>query len=438
MRLRKKILMCIIFSVLSFKAFCEVDFNLWLNFSSSPSVSYLNPRNFIGLKDTWSLEYQVFLSEKFSLFEDRFVMKFSDSLSIYPKGGDTSVTNRITELWCSLFTFDWLLLTVGKEVVRSGVGYFKNPSDFLVSRFLSKKSKSDTDKYLEGRFLVDLLGFFDVYSIQLIFSPKIVWNDESKQVLEYLFTKQEDYKVFSKFSGNFWGIDFSTIFCYDEKFNLGINLAYVIGENLEIHFEGAIADRGIQKFLGEKDVIIDIGGIPTKVGVTNTLEEREVRWVPEVVLGTHYTFVDEKLTIMFEYFYNGIGLDREEWFKTLDRFEEVYNGLSVTNSYSPTDFLLLASLNTFKMFVEYYGFTKFVKHYGMLRIHKKFEIPLEGEVIVVKNLVDFSGLVLNRFIYDFKIGTFEFLVSFPYGSIKSEFGLIVENFSFGASLKLMF
>lgn len=429
--LRVFIQLIVLFSI-CYEAIGDFDLKYAFNYFSSPAESYLNPNNTLNLRDTGTSRVQFFSCWKLEFFDGAIRLKLSDNLNIYPNGGSTDVTNKINEILISLSPYEWVMLSLGKEVVRSGVGFFKNPSDFLVERkTVGFESKEDSEKYLEGRILVDLQFFISSYSLQFILSPSITWNDESNKVLKYLSSQQETYKVFGKFAGNFYGVDTVAVLCYDGRANTGLNLAYVLGENLELHFEGSLRDRETQKLIREMDVTVDLGFTNIKVGTTNGIEERELHWVPRVVLGGHYTFSESKVMLMIEYFYNGIGLDGKEWFSTLDEFEKTHNAFSSTN------LLEMASLNTYKTFLDYYGITGITKHYGMFRVYKEFEIPLSLEIILIKNLVDFSGYLINRWGYSFDIGLIEIGIGFPYGGKKSEFGLSLDRFVLFSSLKVM-
>ncbi|MCX8029723.1 MAG: hypothetical protein N2712_07005 [Brevinematales bacterium] len=445
MKIQKSYITVLFIFVILTNLYGEADIGYY-SIYSSPSDSYLNPANILNLKDTVNLQIQIFLSLKFSFLNDAITLKVSDRLNIHPNGGTTSVTNKINELLLSFYPYEWLILSLGKEVVRSGVGFFKNPSDFLINRkTLGFESKEDADKYLEGRIIASSHIISDIYSFQLAFSPRILWDSSSNKILDYLSSNQEEYKVLAKFSGNFYGLDVSPVFCYDEKINGGMNLSYVIGDNLEIHFEGSIVDRDTKKIIVDRDVVSN--GI--KIGTTNALESFEIKWIPKVIIGGHYTFSDIKFNIMFEYFYNGIGLDGKEWFSTLDKFEKNYNDISSgfpmlasfflgIQTNIPNQLLLsLSSLNTVKEFIEHYGITGIVKHYGMLRAYKEFDIPLSLEFILVKNLVDLSGYVVNRFSYSLEIGKIEVGIGFPYGGKKSEFGLSLDRFVLFSSFKII-
>lgn len=405
-------------------AFSSVDFILKLN-HFSPKESYLNPKNFLNLETRSVAKTGIFWQEQVKFFDEKVSIKFSDLLWIFPSSEKTTLTNRINELYLSFMPFDWLMITVGKEVIGGGVGYFRNPTDYLLDKkVLDEEERNFFRKYAEGRLLLDTQFFVENYSIQLVFVPKIVWD---KQWIEdYLSLSQEKPEFLIKFQGNLYGVDFIPIVYYGDVLHTGLNLVYVFGENLEIHFEGSYSSKLTQKLLKVEDIYFG----SFKVGETNALFEREISWVPTFLIGGHYTFQDQKVTLMIEYLYNGKGLNREEWFNTLDIIESTAQNFSSTNVFS------LASLQTEKMFLDFYTFTHFVNHYLMIRFYKEFDELVSWELVNLNNLVDLSGYVKNTVYFDFDSGRLEFELGFPYGEKKSEFGLFIDTFSINLTFVL--
>lgn len=417
---------CFVFVFMNY-GFATILVRSTLELNSTPSDSLLNPGNFLNLDEDLKSKVQVFVEEKVSLFDERLTFKFSDMFSVFPKGNATSFTNRLNEFYLSYSPCSCLFIDLGKVTVKTGVGYFKNPSDFLITRILSSsESKESLDRFTEGRIMSRVEFLVSEYSFDLLFSPSITWDSENNKTLNYFSSQYGEYKVLAMFNGSFEGVNFNPIVCYDGKFKSGLNISYVFGENLEIHFEGGLLQEEEQKLVRKKEVIVS----NTVIGETNGLDTITLYWVPSVVLGGHYTFANVGINLMFEYYFNGKGLDAEEWFSTIDKFKKVYDSFYYTNNFTNyfANVFALASLNTAKDFLDFYGFTGVVKHYSMLRFYKDFEGGLSFETINLNNLVDFSGMVISRIEYTADNYFLTFSLTFPYGDKESEFGLIVDNF----------
>ncbi|MFN4244805.1 MAG: hypothetical protein ACK4F9_01470 [Brevinematia bacterium] len=406
----------ILLSVFVSTSFAGVDIRYDLNYFGLPKNSYLNPANFLRLETKIEPRISFFWQDKIKFFDEKIGVKFSDLMKVSPSIDETVLTNRINELYLLFMPIDSFMFVFGKEVVSSGVGYFKNLTDYFVGKRLNEDDRADFKKYTEGKILVDIQFFMENYSFQFVFAPKISWDE--RWIEQYLSLPQDKNELLLRIQGNIYGLDISPLLYYDGALNLGLNVSYVIGESLELHFEGNYASKITKKFIDVDDVYY----MGNKIGETNILFEEEFNWIPAFIIGGHYTFKEQKITIMFEYFYNGYGLEKERWEKSLDLIEET------SRNFSPTNVFSLASLQTEKQFLDSYGFTYLVNHYLMGRISKKFDNLLSWEAVCVNNLVDFSGYVGNKIYFNFENGVVVTELSFPFGREKSEFGLITYSF----------
>ncbi len=102
----------------------------WQYFSR-PAVSFLNPDNVLGLYSDMEGFWGFFWWEKISFLDERIRVKFSDYMRVYPTSESVVLSNRMNEGYVSCSFSDWLMVTMGKEVIKNGVGYVNNPTDYF-------------------------------------------------------------------------------------------------------------------------------------------------------------------------------------------------------------------------------------------------------------------------------------------------------------------
>ncbi|NPV39664.1 hypothetical protein BREVNS_1538 [Brevinematales bacterium NS] len=394
----------------------------WQYFSR-PAVSFLNPDNVLGLYSDMEGFWGFFWWEKISFLDERIRVKFSDYMRVYPTSESVVLSNRMNEGYVSCSFSDWLMVTMGKEVIKNGVGYVNNPTDYFGKKNLDTTlSKEKFEKYREGIMGFNVQLMWEGITLQGVFAPRLVMEDTSGW--EYLLSPQETNGWLFRTRWDMRGLEMTSLLFYDNQWRGGVNLTYVIGDNLELHCEGSISEKGSSYELGKEDVY----GGPVVIGTTNIIVEREKKWPLSFVIGGHYTLSDLGITIMGEYYYNGHGLSSVEWKKTCETVESSMRNFEATNVFA------MASLQTIKSFVDRYGFGGLVQHYAMVRVSKEWQNYVKGEITCLQNLVDWSGYCIHRIVKENPDVQWEINFGFAYGEEKSEFGMVIDKFQVGAGI----
>lgn len=404
-----------IFIVISINfSYGEIDVLYRTEYISQPAISFLNPDNFLKLHSDLNTSLRFFFVKKEDFFDEKVKIKISNFGGIFPSNKETKLTNRVNEAYISFFPYEKMMITIGKEIMKTGVGYIKNPTDYMGSwDDRGTESKELFEKYREGTIALDIQFLLNLFSIQTVFVPNISWK--TGQIWDYL-SKPQKKKIFFRVDGNIYGLDIAPVVLFDSNWHGGINLAYVIGNNIEIHSEMSVSKKVTKKILVEEK----IPHINTPIASVNMVQEREIKWPYISVTGGHYTLPEHKLTIMLEYLYNGRGLSVKEWKNTLDLIEKSAKDFHSTDTFS------LLSFYNIKNIVEFYNFCGFVQHYGILRISKELENGFSLELIILQNLVDRSCYMINRIGHRFENAYLESSIEFPYRKNKSEFGLVTD------------
>lgn len=396
----------------------------WQYFSR-PAVSFLNPDNVLGLDSDMEVFWGLFLWEKKAFWDERVRIKISDYLRVYPTSNRVILSNRMNEGYVSFLLYDWLMFTAGKEVIKNGVAYVKNPTDYFGEKSVGHTmAKEQFEKYREGVVVFNGQFIGENMTIQSVFAPRLVFEDASGW--EYLLSPQQTNCLLFRAHWNINGWEMTTLAFYANQWKGGMSLTCVIGDNLELHWEGSVSEKYTFYELNKEDVYGG-GGV---IGETNTIVEREKKWPLSFVVGGHYTLREYGITLMAEYYYNGCGLSVEEWKNTRDMIE------GRMRNFQATDGFAMASLQTIKSFVDKYEFGGFVQHYAMLRLSKEWQNYVKGEITCLQNLVDWSGYCIHRIVKENPDMYWEINFGFAYGDEKSEFGMVVDKFQIGVGISV--
>lgn len=322
-----------------------------------------------------------------------------------------------------------LLIEVGKERVREGVGYAWNPVDFFRTRAaaaLSQDPKEQRD-HRRGHYLVRAEARAGRRGLAVVYAPELDGLDTEgvSNTVEQFWARGSDLVA---------GTDVALYLYRGREWQGGVSLARVFGDALELHFEGILRRMRSR----ELPAFVAPSGRPGAVPVPLWQERRLHRLVGETLLGAQYTF-PSGVNLIAEYFYNGDGLTGRER-------ETVFDGLSLARSFQdggnarvsgppdlPRIFLLRANqLLTPGESGQHYAF---VRASGSLPPGS--ELALSGFLLL--NLQDGSGTLSGEARYRLARDLEGVLtLDFFYGSPRSEFGSLPLGSVVRASLRYSF
>lgn len=420
-------IMIVLILAISANVMADSLFRSGFNYLSAPANSLLNPGNFMDLNNHIFFTSDITYRMAPIKLTDHLELSFTDHLYYCWNESKNEIKNRMNELFVTYAPNETVFVDIGKVMVTKGVGFFKNPADFLVlnsndvALFDSFDGRS---LFLEGRTMIRTQFFLPRIGIDLIYSPQITWDESGNSLLNYLSSRQSNSISFINMSGNIDNIDLNGTICYDRIWKLGFNVSSVIGESFEVHMESALEEKWDQKVLKDYISVLD-----PDAGLLTVTQN----WTPSIIIGGHYTLKNGS-NFMVEYFYNGKGYNANEWFGVLDRCETSFYNYS--DPLKKNDSLLFFS--AMGSLVDYYGIPGMVKHYAMLRYFTKMNPKTQIEIININNLVDLSGIGLFQLKYGKNNYVFYTNVSLPYGNQKSEFKLMNENYIVRLGMEINF
>jgi len=174
-----------------------------------------------------------------------------------------------------------MLMEVGKEKVREGVGYAWNPVDFLRTRSaagLSQDPKEQRD-HRRGHYLVRGEVRRGQRGLAMVYAPELrgLDTEEVSNVVDQFWVRGTDLVA---------GTDLALYLHKGREWSSGVSVARVFGEALELHLE-AVARRARFREVPTLATLRDRSG-PVVVPLW---QERHVdRLVSETLLGAQYTF----------------------------------------------------------------------------------------------------------------------------------------------------
>jgi hypothetical protein len=228
----------------------------------------------------------------------------------------------VRELALDVSLGEALDLVVGKKILKWGTGYAFNPTG-VVEPQRSPSDPSDRLNQNDGRNLVSLTAFFGKTSITAVYlndaryaNSSLEWGKNELAVRAYSFLG---------------GLDMSLVGHYREgdRFELGANSSYVIGDGLELHAE-ILGKRGssalFHPVITSDDPAQIFGSYPY---VPLYADSRRI--FLKTLVGGQYT-LDNGVNIALEYYHNAEGLSVQEWKRWMNfvKFQDAVQGGTVT------------------------------------------------------------------------------------------------------------
>lgn len=353
--------------------------------------------------------------------------------------------NFLKEAYVNLRPTGSFLLTVGRRNLTDGVGYSRNPVDFMINPTTLPGNNFDNRyrlKNREGSILARAEYLWQGGAVSYMYAPQIGPNDVSdakiRTEIDRLtqFNRQDAHwlKVYQYVGG----FDISLHYFYKTRHNAGIAVAKVFGDALELHAEGRV-QRGssvMSPYKASEDVYF---GSTLVAPATYSFESRsdDALYVRSLI-GGQYTF-ENKLNLSVEYYYNGEGYSASQ-------MNTYMNGLELANSRYTNSAFVVPQGNPYRLFSLAanlnYNFLSLGQHYTFVRLSdpeffgsNKWEAAVYSSV----SLTDGSGIAAGDVTY--KINdhfNLQLLANVFYGHRRSEAGLFYQGFSALAAVEAQF
>ncbi len=243
-------------------------------------------------------------------------------------------SSSLREVYVDYSLTDELNILVGKKILKWGTGYAFNPTG-VVEPQRNPSDPSDRLNQYEGRKLLSLGGFVGGSSLTLVYLNDVSLRESKLQ--------STDHELAVRVYSLVGGVDLSLIahFKQRQKPEAGMNAAYVVGSNLELHAE-VLAKQSSRSLYhrvitsdDERQFFSSYPYVP--------LYENSGRIFYKLLLGGQYTF-ESGLNITLEYFHNEEGLSEKEW-KQWMRFIKFHNDIQQGNIVVPPALVELSRYN---------------------------------------------------------------------------------------------
>lgn len=357
-----------------------------------PLESRLNPQNIGKLDETTKNNLEINTDVKI-YFNESFSATFFDTPYYKAQEGEKSdFNNQFKEAFLSFNPSRFLFLDAGRKVVKKGVGFFKNPVDFIQypnpEDIDYSRNKSDQNRMLRGVYMGRAEIFAGSTTFSFLYSPK------------YKEVKQDHDQYYMNAGFKWETLDIEWIGYYGDQAKTGINFSAGLGESLEIHVEFAIQEKA-------KRQLIDYYGIYL------TDKEKTIQYPINALIGGHIT-LGENSNLYLEYYFHQAGYSKSEWNNLAGKIGENQNMLISSQAYN------IGVIND--GITNQGGFTELQKHYGFIRYEKNklfgdfniavssvFEIQNVGALMILNPGYAFTdNFTVNLYFYQ------------PFGTKKSE------------------
>lgn len=338
-----------------------------------------------------------------------------DVLGTVTYEGDWDSNLRIKQFYLQRGFFQNLDILVGRALLRWGTGYAFNPTDIIAP----PKELSDpdnTEKRSSGNDLIKLEYFGESYSLALCYLNQLDFNKKMTS---------DNSKWAVRFYKNFAGIDLSLVSLAQPHQTpvWGGNLAYVIGERLEIHGEITTQKGSFQPYhRALVDVIQFYRSEPFQ-----PLKQNSTQSFNQYLIGFQYT-LPGNISWILEYYHRDQGYSSAEWQRMIEHTQFLVDNLQ-TPYQELAQGNLLWNLNVFSP-------KGAQRDYLMNYLNLPLLNSVELKTTTLLNLSDFSLVEIGEI--DFTVKKYFTLygrsIIFT-GDNESEFGAFFQSFSIEGGLK---
>ena len=322
------------------------------------------------VSDSWTL------AEDLSLSGTGWILL--DSL---PTNNPTQVPDGRLDVASRLLQFEgtWqvipgaLVLDAGKQIIHPSSGFFKTPLN-LLSRGPAGNTPQATPaaspQWEEGWWGVKIVGFLGDWTLEDFAAPPLTWSDSADTLLQYVSLQQgdlsnqirldwhwgeADIQLLNLLTVSDPGTSSSTV--HDQT---GIGLDTNLGDHLTVRVEATLADS------------LDRLNVVDSVAQTTT--SQSLSWVPKALAGATWS-IDNDLSLVGEYYYDGLGFFGDEYTSALQYAKNRLN----SGSSNPD---VAGQFGNFSM----------AKNYAFFRLSDNFSNQISGQAWTEINLQDASGM----------------------------------------------
>ncbi|MFO1525450.1 MAG: hypothetical protein U1F16_05690 [Turneriella sp.] len=353
--------------------------------------------------------------------------------------------NFLKELYFNVRPREFWLITLGRRNITDGVGYSRNVVDFLANPTTLPGANFDNRyriKNREGSILLRNEFLWKGGAASYTYVPEIGVSSAEDAKLRTEIDRLTQFnrnaahwlKVY-QFAG---GFDISLHYFYQRRHNVGLALAKVLGEALELHGEARL-QRGSSLLdpvkLSEDTYFAGNIVAPALYSFENRPDDT---WYLRGLIGAQYTF-ENKLNLSAEYYHNGEGYSPS-------RLNTLYNGLELANARYASSAFVLPQGNPYRLFLLSanlnFNYLSMGQHYAFMRLadpeffrSNKWEAAAYTSVM----LSDGSGMTAGELIY--KINDrfeLQMLVNGFFGSKRTEGGLFYQGMAALLALEVQF
>jgi hypothetical protein len=294
-------------------------------------------------------------------------------------------------------------VTAGRQKISFGTGIFVNP----VEGYEDEKNAFDLEEERKG---IDALCI------------NFTWGNWGiKNIVHYDESYDEILMYHGKIALTLFNSDIGLTYSTKEngKGLTGFTASRYLNDNLELHIELA-AQKGKELLTPERN----------EFGYIAFTDEDDYKVLPIGLMGLRYSIDEYHLTSIFEYFYNGAGLEHSE-------FHMVLNSLEATNTKqlkTPSDEILFQQAKL--LLSNQYN----QQHYFFMSIQKTFQLnTINFELNAVYSIEDKSGGISPQLSYLFEEQyQISIQMAWLFGDNDTEFGTKDFNGSTLLELKYLF
>jgi hypothetical protein len=290
-------------------------------------------------------------------------------------GDKIELSSRVLELG-----LEWealpgqLVLDAGKKIIHPSSGFFKTPLNMLsrgATSGMASSSGAAVSTWEEGWVGADLTWIAGKLSIANFISPRLAWSDGADRSLKYLSLRQDEYNDLLRVGLRLGDADLRFLALASSegaggsdpklRFQAGSGLDINLGDSLTLRAESSVADSKDRLTVVDEDLL--------------AIRDESVRWAPRALLGFTWAGKDD-LSVMAEYYYNGLGLVGSGYRELID-----YSSKRLAAAGSPGADLL-----------DQYGSFEAARHYLFARVAGTLDTRLTASLWSAANLQDFSGM----------------------------------------------
>ncbi len=317
---------------------------------------------------------------------------------------------RLKELYANVSIDSHWDVTVGKKILRWGVGYAWTPTGVL-DPVRDPRDPTDRLSQYEGRELVDLRGTYGSHNFEVAYS--------SPRVFSKLQTRSREDQWAVKFNSLFRKLDYSLIASFgglQAANRYGANATYVLGQSLEFHGE-FIAQRGSRLYYPQP-IVLEDPQVTFSSPFYAPLKEHDGSIYTKALAGANYT-LPSGWNLVVEYYHDGQGLSGIER-QRLDAFVEFNEQQSRLAGPSNTN---LPAANLLWTLQGIGGISRAQNHLFVRVARDRLANKWNLENIAIFSLRDGSSIWIPQVAFDFSelVGTY-LRYTYYAGDRMSEFG----------------